>query len=145
MSDKMTETASTSELVERLEAEIPLWGYLPAAMRFKQALVASVGIEEAFRVGREALKVPGLDIVRARPVRSLYEAAKQEAVSLHELWGGGNPFILPPPRVIGEGNHVPLQGVNRAAYLAVLRECGHPRQVGSAFDRDGRPGRFRAR
>jgi len=118
MSDKMTETASTSQLVERLEAEIPLWGYLPAAMRFKQALVASVGIEEAFRVGREALKVPGLDIVRARPVRSLYEAAKQEAVSLHELWGGGNPFILPPPRVIGEGNHVPLQGVNRAAYLA---------------------------
>src|SRR4029450_7705291 len=101
-------SASVLELVERLQSEIPLWGYLPAAMRFKQALVASVGVEEAFRVGREALKVPGLDTVRARPVRSLYETAKKEAVSFHELWGGGNRFVLPPPRVIGEGNQAPL-------------------------------------
>jgi hypothetical protein len=120
MFDKMTgqPSASVLELVERLESEIPLWGYLPAAMRFKQALVASVGVEEAFSVGREALKVPGLDTVRARPVRSLYETAKTEAVAFHELWGGGNRFILPPPKVIGEGNQAVLHGVDRSAYLA---------------------------
>jgi len=120
MSDAMMEHPSTSvsALVQRLKAEVPTWGYLPAAMRFKQALVASVGIEEAFRVARETLEVPGLDAVRARPVRSLYEAAKSEAIVFRELWGGGNPFILPPPRIVGEGNRAPLRGVDRSAYLA---------------------------
>ena len=109
---------SIADLVQRHLAEIPLWGHLPAAMRFKQALVARLGVEEAFRLGREALDVPGLDVLQARRIRSLHEAAQQKAVAFRELWRGGKPYTLSPPNVIGEGNHAPIQGTDRSAYLA---------------------------
>src|SRR5207248_8575690 len=90
---------SVSDLVERLQGEIPLWGYLPAAMRFKQALVAAVGVDAAFQICRAHPDVPELEVLQLRPVRSLYHAAKQAAVAFHERWSGGARFVLQPPRV----------------------------------------------
>lgn len=107
-----------ADLVQRHQAEIPEWGHLPAAMRFKQAVVARVGIDRAFRLCQQVLAVPGLERMTVRRFTSLRRAAEERALSFRELWPGGARFTLPPPRVIGEGNQAPLHGVDRSAYLA---------------------------
>ena len=90
-----------------------------AAMRFKQAVVSRVGLEEAFDVTTSVLDVPGTDIVRERPMRSLRDVA-QERGTLRELWPASPPFVLPAPHVIGTGNHRPITATGRSTYLARL-------------------------
>src|SRR5213078_4424065 len=51
---------------------------------------------------------------------SLYEFAKQRGAAFHEIAPAGEPFVVPAPRVIGEGNHRPLEGVSRAIFVACL-------------------------
>jgi capsular polysaccharide biosynthesis protein len=119
-----TEPDVVAGLVRRLREEEPTWGHLPAAMRFKQALVAELGTESAFRVVREVLAVPGTELLRARPVRSMYQVAQDEGLVLTRLWPGGTPFLHPVPKVLGESNHADFGGVNRSGYLACLEDAG---------------------
>lgn len=107
-----------SDLIERHASEIPLWGHLPAAMRFKQAVVERVGVDAAFSLVRGELNVPGIDLLRQRRIVGMRVAAAERAIVFRELWPGGHRFDRPEPKVIGASNHAPMPGVDRAAYLA---------------------------
>lgn len=111
-----------AELIALHQAEIPIWGHLPAAMRFKQAAVQQLGIDAAFALVRQHLEVPSLDRLRQRPIVSLRQAALDRALVFNELWAGGNRFDRAPLRVVGEGNHGPLPGWDRSAYLACFAD-----------------------
>lgn len=110
-------------LIARHQAEIPIWGHLPAAMRFKQAAVQELGIEAAFALVRQHLAVPSLDRLRQRPIVSLRQAALDRALVFTELWSGGHRFERAPMHVIGEGNHGSLPGWDRSAYLACFADA----------------------
>lgn len=112
-----------TDLVERLHAETPSWGQLPARMRFKQALVERVGVAAAFELGAPLLGVPGLDVLRCRAIRPIKDRAKEDGLPYRELWSGGTDHVLPMPRVIGPGNHRPMTVVDRAAYLTCLDDA----------------------
>src|SRR3990167_11303268 len=109
-----------AEVIALHEAEIPIWGHLPAAMRFKQAAVRMLGVGAAFDLVRGHVSVPSLDRLQPRPIVSLREAALDRALFFNELWQGGNQFERAELRVIGNGNHGPLPGWDRSAFLACL-------------------------
>lgn len=111
------------DLSARHAAEIPEWGHLPAAMRFKQAAVASLGVHGAFELCRGHLAVPGVDQLRPRRIASMLEAARDRAVEFRLLWDGGRNFVRPPARVIGESNNAPLPGVDRSGFLACFADA----------------------
>lgn len=112
-----------AELIALHQSEIPTWGHLPAAMRFKQAAVRMLGVEAAFTLVRAHLSVPSLDQLRQRPIVSLREAALNRSVYFNELWQGGHRFDRAALRVVGAGNHGPLPGWDRSAYLTCLPDA----------------------
>jgi hypothetical protein len=107
----------------RLAAERPVWGGLPAAMRFKQALVAAIGPERALAVASEALGLPAAGRLGQRPLRSMAEAAGAAARHHIRLWEGGETFVNPPLRVMGAGTAGRFGGRSRAGYLACFEDC----------------------
>lgn len=107
-----------ADLVARHAEEIPFWGHLPAAMRFKQAAVARIGPDAAFAACAPHLGVPGLDRLHARELVPLRDAA--DAATTRTLWPGGTEFDRPPPDVVGSSNVGPLPGRERAGFLARL-------------------------
>ncbi len=89
-------------------------------MKFKQALTAHLPIESAFDTYRRALSVPDSDDLRLKRVASLREVAEQRAAAFHETAPAGEPFVVQPPTVIGEGNHRPLEGIARSMFVGCL-------------------------
>jgi capsular polysaccharide biosynthesis protein len=89
-------------------------------MRYKQALVRELGIEEGFAFYKEMFALPDSDRIARKRVTSLYEFAKEHGASFHEIAPAGMPFEVPPPRVIGEGNHRAHEGTTRANFVACL-------------------------
>lgn len=109
--------ARAAFLRDRYLQEIPEWGHLPAAMRLKQAAVEHLGIDAAFELCRQVLTLPDSGQLRKRRLRSLESAARQEAQHYAPLWPARETFDRPALRVIGEGNHGPMPGTGRSAYL----------------------------
>jgi hypothetical protein len=89
-------------------------------MRYKQALVRELGLDEGFALYREIFDLPDSPQIERRPIASLYEFAKEHAVSFYEIAPAGEPFKVPVPRVIGEGNHRSLEAVSRSSFVACL-------------------------
>jgi len=89
-------------------------------MRYKQALVRELGIEEGFAFYREAVGLPDSDRIEKKPVTSLYEFAREHGAAFYEIAPGGEPFAMPPPHVIGDGNHETLEGISRAVFTALI-------------------------
>lgn len=92
----------------------------------KDALVAQFGIEEGFAKYRDELS-PRASINHARPVRieektvaPLRETALSTSTSFSEIHPSGEPFVIPPPASIGEGERLTLAGTARAFYVACL-------------------------
>lgn len=120
---QLASNAVVAGLLQRLNEEQPIWGHLPAQMRFKQELVRRVGLLRAFQVTAESLPVPHLQRLGQRRIRPLGEAARSEALAFMELWSGGEAFEAPPPRILGPNDHGPFRGVSRSAYLACFANC----------------------
>src|SRR5688572_19909244 len=106
-----------ADLVARHAEEIPYWGHLPAAMRFKQAAVARLGVEAAFSACAPHLGVPGLDALHARELEPLRDCA---GAWTRRLWDGGTHFDRALPDVSGDSNVGPLPGRERAGFLTRL-------------------------
>lgn len=115
--------AAEDALLQRLKQEEPIWGVLPAQMRFKQELVRQVGLLRAFQVAASSLPVPHLQRLGKRRIRSLGEAARSEALAFTELWPGGEAFEAPPARILGPNDHGPFRGISRSAYLTCFADC----------------------
>jgi hypothetical protein len=60
-------------------------------MRYKQALVRELGIEEGFAFYREAFGLPDSDRIEKKPVTSLYEFARDHGAAFYEIAPGVNP------------------------------------------------------
>ena len=109
--------------IAQLRQEEPEWGILPAAMRFKQDVSRDFGVEAAFEACRQGLEVPHLDVLRKRPVRSMFDAARTSSSAYVALSESIGPFTAPPLRVIGENDQKPFHGMGRHYYIACFEDC----------------------
>ena len=119
----MSANDALAELLQRYQREVPEWGHLPAAMRLKQAAVAQFGIEQAFEACSQALVLPHADGLKQRRLRSLAEVARHGAAQWLPLWPARESFERPALQVIGAGNHGPMPGRGRSAFLCMLENA----------------------
>jgi hypothetical protein len=89
-------------------------------MKFKQALTGHFPPAVAFDTYRAAVGMPDAHDLRRKPVGSLREAAATRGGAFFETAAAGERFVVPPPTVIGAGNHRPLEGVARSMFVACL-------------------------
>jgi SAM-dependent methyltransferase len=89
-------------------------------MLYKQVLVRELGVQGGFAFYREVFGFPNSDRIEWKRLTSLYEFVKEHGAAFHEIAPAGESFVVPPPRVIGEGNHQVLQGVTRSSFVACL-------------------------
>ena len=89
-------------------------------MRFKQALIAALGVERAFAVYRHTLAVPDSGQILLKLLESERAFAEARSEAFVEVAPGGQRFRLEPPLVIGEGNHRQLEGATRSFYVTCL-------------------------
>ena len=87
-------------------------------MRYKQALVAALGIERAFAVYSHTVALPDSEQIVSMPLLSERTFAETQSAVFVEVSGGGQQFTLKPPPVIGKGNQRPLKGTARSFYIA---------------------------
>jgi len=116
-----SEKLFVEQLTQRLRQEEREQGHLIAAISYKRSLVERFGIETAFQIARQHLRVPDLDVLIPRNVVSLKDAARRSGF-VHELWAGGRPFVHSLPRVRGEGDHLEQHGISRSGYLTCLED-----------------------
>jgi capsular polysaccharide biosynthesis protein len=95
-------------------------GDLLPLMHFKQALTKKLGVENGFAAYKQALDLPASMHLRLKPIESLREVAKSGYGAFFETAAGGERFVLPPPKVIGEGDCQPLEGTTRSMFVACL-------------------------
>ncbi len=93
---------------------------LGALMQFKQALVQSLPVAEAFSVYRQAVSLPGAVHLRWQPLAKLHHVVQTRPGAFHEIAPAGVSFVATPPVVVGASNHHPLRGVTRSSYVACL-------------------------
>jgi glycosyl transferase family 61 len=101
-------------------------------MYFKRALVEKLGVERGFLAYLRALRdpraagIPGgarlvdCDVLERQPIKSLRQFAVARAEAFIELAPAGEPFAVPPPKLIGEGNHRTLHAATRSIFLTCL-------------------------
>src|SRR5687768_14372796 len=77
---------------------------------------------QAFELFRHLMAYPASAHLRRRLISSVKEAAEQQAALFHLIEPAGESFALPPPPVIGYGNHRTLHGVSRALYVSVFEQ-----------------------
>lgn len=110
------------DLLAQLQRDIPLYGHHTAAIGFKQALVARLGVQQAHAPACAALQLPAMERLRRLPVTPLREAAQGHGRPLHMLWPGGQAGALPQLQVVGERDDAPRTVTDRAGYLSCLDE-----------------------
>jgi hypothetical protein len=92
----------------------------------KDVLVSQFGIDEGFKIYREQLS-PKQSINRSRPQRiarkqvaTVRDVAAANGVFFAEIHPSGETFVIPPARVVGEGDRHPLAGTARSSYVTCL-------------------------
>lgn len=93
---------------------------LLALMHFKQAVTRKLGVENGFAAYKQALSLPDSTHIRLRPIESLRDVGQKRGGAFFETAPGGEPFVLPPPKVIGEGDRRPLEGTTRSMFVTCL-------------------------
>lgn len=96
------------------------WRSRYCLMRFRLALVAALGRDEGFRIYRALAGLPDTESLAYKPLKAIVDTARAPGASFHLIRPAGGPSAIPPPRVVGEGNHRPLIGHTRSHYLACI-------------------------
>jgi capsular polysaccharide biosynthesis protein len=92
-------------------------------MGLKQVLTAEHGIEQGFAAYRQTIpRLRGTKLALRR-LGSLYDYSKAEGLQHGEVSPAGEPFVIPPPKVIGPGNHRPLTGTTRTFHVSCLADA----------------------
>jgi capsular polysaccharide biosynthesis protein len=128
----VTVPAAALDYAEQFETS----GHLEPLMRFKQALVNAFGVEQGFAVYRERLKLPDSGRIRLNRIESQFTFALTCSESFVETDRGGEPFIIDPPRVVGEGIRRRLEHVARPLYVASVNNA-RVRGRSAVIDVDG--------
>src|SRR5688572_7329430 len=92
-------------------------------MRYKQDLVARMGVEGGFAEFRGKFGWPDQNAPGRLRIESERDFAAANAEYFLETGVGGVRFVNQPPVVHGEGNHRPVNGVTRSQYVACLRNA----------------------
>lgn len=108
---------AVAELQQRLHEDERAYGRLFASIAFKRALVKLLGREGALAPATAGLCVPDAQLIRRRTVVPMLEFARRSP-QFRELWRGGAPFVVAPPRVIGVGDQHAQRGVRRSGWVA---------------------------
>src|SRR5436190_1693270 len=85
-------------------------------MRYKQDLVARLGVENGYAEFREKLGWPRQRAFDRLRIESERDFAAVNGEYFLETAVAGLPFVNQPPVVHGEGNHRPVNGVTRSQY-----------------------------
>jgi capsular polysaccharide biosynthesis protein len=92
-------------------------------MLFKQLLVAEHGVENGFDLYRQTVSKQKNATLDIRRLASLHTFCAANSKSYFEIFPAGEPMIVMPPRVIGDGNHRPLEGTTRCFFVANLGDA----------------------
>jgi capsular polysaccharide biosynthesis protein len=117
--DEYQQYLSLADLIARRPLQ-----FLYELVPFKEALVARLPIAHAFEIYRALVKLPMDAKLEQRQVRSLREEAARHAAVFRETAPAGVPFTVQPPKVVGNGDHRPLECVTRSLYYACLSDAG---------------------
>jgi capsular polysaccharide biosynthesis protein len=109
---------SLAELIENLPSE-----FLFQLALFKEDLTSRLPMEDAFNIVRALLKFPQSVGVELRPMRSLAEVSRAQATTFRESAPSGGKFTIHPPKVLGNGDHRPIDCVTRSLYVACLEDA----------------------
>jgi Glycosyltransferase 61 len=121
-----TEIPETTPLPGRDYAEqFEKSGNLEPLKRFKQALVAELGIAAGFDAYKAVLSMPDSEELHVKSLMSQHVFSRTHGDSFCEWAVAGEPFVVEPPVIMGEGagNGRPLSGVTRSAYVACVRDA----------------------
>jgi capsular polysaccharide biosynthesis protein len=90
----------------------------------KLLLLRRAGLHEAFSAYRCLLRLPDSLVLEPRWLAGLRAiAAHRQPGVFHEIAPAGEPFTIPPPRVIGDGNQHVLTGNSRSVFVACLNDA----------------------
>jgi capsular polysaccharide biosynthesis protein/glycosyltransferase involved in cell wall biosynthesis len=92
-------------------------------MRYKQALVKELGVEDGFALYRDLFDLPNSERTERQPIGSLHEYALLHGNPFREIVTAGQRFAIPVPPVIGEGNQRPSESVSRSIFVACVNNA----------------------
>jgi capsular polysaccharide biosynthesis protein len=92
-------------------------------VRAKRALAEGLDTAAGFALYSQAVNRPDHAEVHLKRLESLREVAKRRGGAFRETAAAGAPFVVPPPKVIGEGNHRPLVSYTRSIFVACLTDA----------------------
>jgi capsular polysaccharide biosynthesis protein len=118
----LTTTTRGSEHVEDTLAR-DAWNNSFSTRKLKQSLVEELGVSAGFARYRQLNDQPEHDEIHCKRLGSVKEIAEQRNGVFCETAPANEPFVLPPPVVIGEGGVGPLAAHTRSMYVACLNEA----------------------
>jgi hypothetical protein len=92
-------------------------------MKFKQLLVQEHGLEEGFGLYKQTIVRQQDAALERRKIESHYSYSVAHSVEFHEIFPAGEPITIMPPKVIGKGNHRPLNSTTRSFYVTCLEDA----------------------
>ncbi len=86
----------------------------------KRALIDNLGLSDGFASYRKLVARPDHAELKLKRLLSLREFAAISRGAFRETAVAGEPFVVPPPKVVGAGKHHPLEGRARSMFVACL-------------------------
>lgn len=108
-------------LLERIDPDaIPGSDDYYSLVTTKRALVEALGVQDGFGVFKQLISRPDQVEIHWKRLVSLREISRARPGAFRETAVAGEPFLVMPPVVIGEGNHRPLAAHTRSMFVACL-------------------------
>jgi hypothetical protein len=89
----------------------------------KTAYVRALGLEAGYAAWRELLGLPDDNRLQRKRLLALLDGARERASVLKVSENAGLVEFVPPPPIIGEGNHRPLRSHLRSRYVACFADA----------------------
>ncbi|OGT59137.1 MAG: hypothetical protein A3E01_20110 [Gammaproteobacteria bacterium RIFCSPHIGHO2_12_FULL_63_22] len=89
----------------------------------KQLLLDKLSVPAAFDRYTRALDLPHARALVTKQLTPLRDAVRSHGIHFRELARAGDAFEVPPPRVIGPGNHRTLLGRTRSEFIGCLPDA----------------------
>jgi SAM-dependent methyltransferase len=89
-------------------------------MLFKHFLVKDYGIEIGFSLYRQVIAPHRQASLKPLALISHHTYCAARASTFREIFPAGEPIAVPPPRVIGHGNHRTLTNTSRSCFVACV-------------------------
>jgi hypothetical protein len=92
-------------------------------MSFRHFLVREYGIEAGFSLYRQVIAPHRQASLKPLALISHHTYCAARASTFREIFPAGEPIAVPPPRVIGHGNHRTLTNTSRSCFVACIDDA----------------------